>query len=217
MSAEVRISDSLWDGILSDSIEIAGDIEEVFIEDIFENDLVKDIPVVRSISLLMRVGYSMNQRFFAKKLLSFIKEFKEISLSETAIEFKAELDRNKKKRHRVLETILVFNERYSSKIKSKISAQLFAAYLERNISYDEFNSLHMSLDSLHIDCIDAFETLREDIDIYAIGPGRENVREKKGLILASGLAESSSDFHSSIRLNKYGKMMLEYGLSKINF
>lgn len=78
---------------------------------------------------------------------------------------------------KVVENIMVFNDRFLEINKSKISAQLFKSYIEGNIDFNEFVSLNISLDKIHPDSYLFLKELEKND--YKVG---EEIKEIKNLM-----------------------------------
>lgn len=99
--------------LLDPSIDLAQDFTEIFIDDLIDNETLKEIPFVKTVVGVIKTGISINQLWFAKKLLTFIKEFNSGHIDpEKLLNFRTKINNDKKYRQKVVEQIMVFNERF---------------------------------------------------------------------------------------------------------
>lgn len=126
------------------------DLIEIGIDHFIDNEVIKEIPFVNILVGISKAGISIRDKYNARKLLLFIKEFNSGSINEKKLQnFKTKFESNESFRTNVVEQIMVFNDRFISEEKSKISANLLKAWIEEKINWEEFINLNISLDALH--------------------------------------------------------------------
>jgi hypothetical protein len=95
----------------------------------------------------------------AKKLITFIKEFNDGTIDTRKLDdFKSKFNTDSKFRHKTIEQIIVFNDRFLDMIKSRTSARLFIAFVENKLNWEDFINLNVYLDMLHPE---SYKFLRE--------------------------------------------------------
>ncbi len=73
---------------------MAIDYSEVAIDQILENEILSELPIVKTIYNTFKVGIALKERHFAKKILSFFREFHSGNISgERHSEFVLKLSR----------------------------------------------------------------------------------------------------------------------------
>src|SRR5262245_36123802 len=100
------MSDSLSDQV----IEGGSDILEFTIDQLLDDGLLKDFPVVGTAIKLAGIGKSIRDRLFLAKLHRFLSALPQIKDEEKA-KFQEEVQSDKNYRNRVGETILLVIER----------------------------------------------------------------------------------------------------------
>lgn len=65
------INDAFSKELIDSSLDLATDYSEIALDSILNNDLISEIPVVKSIVALGKVGISIKEMHFAKKVLFF--------------------------------------------------------------------------------------------------------------------------------------------------
>lgn len=161
--------------------DILADFSELALDALLEDGVIRDIPVIGSLVGLVRGGISIRDRIFAKKILRFLLEFKDIPPEE----IQAQIDNlatNPKERQRLGEHLLLLLDRLSDMDKPALLAKAFAAFLEEKISRTEFQGLAYAIDTILLDNIDTFKEFMQTEHIAA-------VREANANFLQSGLIE----------------------------
>ena len=65
------LNDELANELVSETRDIMIDYLQLAITDIFEDHLLSEIPVVKTIAAICKTGLAIRDRYFAKKLLAF--------------------------------------------------------------------------------------------------------------------------------------------------
>ncbi|WP_396138575.1 hypothetical protein [Flavobacterium sp.] len=145
-----KITEKLEIEIYEKTLDIEIDYTELVIDNITENDLLKEIPIVKTLVAFYNISSSFIARHNVKKILVFLKEFHTRNIDEFKLaNFKAKFVRDSIYKEQVLETVLVLNEKFIEVVQSKILANLFKAHIEEHISWVEFNQLAFALNSLN--------------------------------------------------------------------
>jgi len=202
--------------LLNPSIDLAVDYSEIYIDDLMDNGALKEIPIVKSVVGVIKAGISINQFWFAKKLLTFIREFNTGGLDpEKKLKFQTKINSDDKYRKKVSEQVMVFLDKYLEINKAKISAKLFQAYAEDKITYEQFVSISICLDKLHPDSFKFLvdiEKLNFEIDHEFKG---DRNWDAESLILSSGLATETSDWWHGFKLKEEGKLLYQLAIKPI--
>lgn len=194
------------------------DLVEMGIDTFIDNEVIKEIPFVNILVGVSKAGISIRDRYNAKKLLVFIKEFKSGSIDEKKlIKFKTKFEANESFRTKVVEQIMVFNDRFITEEKSKISANLLKAWIEKKISWEEFINLNISLDALHPG---SFEYLNQWSQIDFKRPksdlesavGFNDDPQAEAVLISAGLAKVGSPFAQFVSILDSGRKLFEYGI-----
>lgn len=210
------LSHQFVEELLNPSVDIGVDYSELYIDDFIDNPALKEIPLVKSVVGVIKGGIAINQFFFAKKLLTFIKEFNNGTIdSKKKEKFKERIQSDDKFRKKVSEDIMIFVDRFLEANKAQISANLFKAYVEEKITYEKFISINISLEKLHPDAYRFLASL-ENLN-YEINHEYEGERnwEAEALILSSGLSTEPGDWWHGFKLKEEGKILFEMAIKPI--
>lgn len=116
-----------------------GELAEVGLDSIMEDGLLKEIPFFSTAISLYRIGKSIHERHHLVKLAAFLSEINKGAANETDRQkYREKFQGNEKFRNQELEFILIIIDRYLGFEKPKILAKLYLAYLQDNLSWDQF-------------------------------------------------------------------------------
>lgn len=116
---------------------IVSDFAELSVDSILQEGVLKDIPIVSTLISLTKVGISINDKLFLKKILYFINNIKDVPV-ETRKEMIEEIDGSEKFRVKIGEKLLYIIESSNDHENSELVSKFFRAFLENKIKYDEF-------------------------------------------------------------------------------
>ncbi len=194
--------------ILNPAVDLTIDYAEIGLDSFLDDDAISEIPIVKSIVGVVKIGMSIKERYDLKKLLTFFKEFQsgEVSDENRAI-FKEKFNTNKKYRTDVVETIVLLNERFLDLKKSKILANLMNAHINQQLSWIELNDISIVLDSIHPK---SFAFLKEMADQNWSNQGRN--LENEPLLFSCGIGHRHG---SNFSISKMGQDLFNYGIKPI--
>lgn len=214
-----NISDNLFDQLLNPTIDLSIDYTEIFIDDIIENEAVKEIPIIKSIVGLIKGGISINQFWFAKKILTFIREFNQKNIPPDKLRnFRIKLDKNVNFKKNVAERLMIFIEKNVDITQTIIISNLFSAFVNEKINFEELNNIIITLDKLHPKTFSSlFEMEKFNFQITEENSDEIGERnfEIEALLMSSGFAMEHSVWFSGFELTDDGKMLYEHGIKPI--
>ncbi|MBE5322119.1 hypothetical protein IM793_23395 [Pedobacter sp. MR2016-19] len=201
--------------IISTTIDLSVDYAELSLDSFLETGILKEIPFVKSIYAIYKIGAGIKEFHFTKKFMTFLREYHSRTISEEKlIEFKNDFHNDKKYREKITESLIVYNDAFLQVEKSKILAKLFASYVEGTYDWGHFNHLSTCLNSAHPKIFAFLEELSQhNFEIP------ENSREDfplkldmEAMVIASGLGYSYSSWSAGFELSELGKDLYNYGL-----
>jgi hypothetical protein len=147
----------IFDSVVSEKImEISSEILEAGIDQLIENDFLKDIPILGSGFKAYGLARKITEHFFAKKVLRFLFHLKDIPKDERE-KFVKELGSSTQSK-KVSEKILVTLNRLDEVSKASIVGKLFKAYIKKNINQVDFFRLSSIVDKIYIDDLIALKS-----------------------------------------------------------
>ncbi|MGW7160716.1 hypothetical protein [Paenibacillus taichungensis] len=107
----VPINDAVSNELINTALDLTVDYSEIALDSLLSNDLISEIPIVKSIVALGRFGISIKQLHFTKKVLCFLKEFHSRSSTNNIVKFKNKLNTDQKFKDKVTEQIILMIDR----------------------------------------------------------------------------------------------------------
>lgn len=133
---------ALKDTIFSPSYELAADYVEIGIDAVLDSGVLKEIPIVKTISSICKVGYNLHERNLIKQTLSFIDGFNSGNLSQEKVEeYRKELESNPSKAEKELGRVLIILGNHIENIQSNVLGGFYSAYVKGAISWRKFCEL----------------------------------------------------------------------------
>jgi hypothetical protein len=187
----VKEPESLEQGLAKQIAQPLGDVSldhaELALDELFDNDLVKEIPLVKTVAAVYRGVVGIRERQFVRKLLSFLHEVQSQGTDGPKWEeFRVRLDHDDEFRRRCTEHILIIIDRFIEDDKAKIAGQLLLAHVEGKIDWERFVDLTLCLERLHRGGYDLLQNL---VDPPEGVPNREgHGKDAEGFLASAGLA-----------------------------
>jgi len=137
---------------------ITTDFSEIILDQLTgANGAVKDIPIIGSIVKIIKLGLTVKDVIFLKKLGKFLWHLKDIPTVKR-IELIEKLEKDSKSKANYGEKIILLLERADDFEKPKFMANAFKAYLNGKISYSQLQKINFAIDHLYIGDIEEFES-----------------------------------------------------------
>lgn len=207
------LSEAFSKELLSPSIDLATDYSEIFIDDLFNDGILKEIPFVKTAVGAIRTIDSITKWYNAKKLLIFIQEFNSSNIDPLKMKkFKSKFETDRKFRQKTIEQVIVFNDRFLELNKANICAQLFISYIEEKITWDEFRKLNTHLDFLRIESFSFMENLESTNYEVSQDKGGDKKFEEQAMLQSSGIARETSAWSHGFIVNAEGIKLYELGI-----
>jgi hypothetical protein len=212
MNPETRIE--LFNSIGSEKISSLGrDLFEVGLDQIVNEGVLREIPVVNSLYNLGKATVAISQGLFIKKLIKFLGELSNVSY-EKRQSFLEVIDKNPQKKRAFEETLLLLIERADSLEKPSILGRLLKHHILGNISYEDAMRLSDIVNRVYMSDLNYLTRFSSDLksnpDIAASLQSAGLL--KLALSMDFGYLGQPSPAGIIYELNDYGKMLLQYGL-----
>lgn len=137
------------DSLTSEIILTATDLGEVALDSFLESGIIKDIPLLSTVVSLFKIGHSVGDAFYIKKLATFINAVNQKTIETQKVDkYKKSIYDNPKKFKKDIEFILVLINRFIDCEKSTHLAKLYIAYLEDKIDWKDFVKYSQVIDQL---------------------------------------------------------------------
>lgn len=212
----VNLTEIIAAEIMDTSLDIVTDYSELALDDFLDDGILKEIPIIKTIYSIGKIGLSIRERFFVKKLFSFLKEFHSDELPEEAIRvFRVRFANDKHYRSEVTEQIMIYLDSFLALEKAKILAKLLNAHIAGYYDWAHFNHLSTCLNSIHPKSFLFLHKLSQ-YDFKIPEGNKEGAlprdHENESLLTSSGISFQSSVWSSSFSVSEIGKDLYKYGI-----
>ena len=123
-SLDISVTSSIANESLAN---LLGDLSETAIDSALESGILCDIPIIGTLTSIMKTGRDIKTALFIRKVAIFLKELSNISIQERQ-EFISRFD-SKEKQHEFGQTILLLLERAEDMKKPQLIAKIINAYI----------------------------------------------------------------------------------------
>jgi hypothetical protein len=213
---QTNLTGIISEELINNSLDIGIEYSELVLDDFLGDGVLKEVPFIKTIYSIGKIGESIRERFFVKKLFSFLKQFHQNSLSEEVVrDFRVRFTNDKDYRNEVTEQLMIYIDSFLTTEKSKILAKLFSAHLAGHYDWPHFNHLATCLNSMHPKVFPFLHTLSQyDFQIPEKRTENDLKRdlESEALLTASGIAYEASVWSSAFRVSEIGKDLYNFGI-----
>lgn len=152
---------NIFNAIKSNELkEITKDLTEVAIDQMLNEGVLKDLPVVGTLYNIYSLSQNISNAFFTKKIIKFLLELNEIPESDR-LEFIQNMETEKETQN-VGEKILVILNKFDDIDKATILGKIFKITIEGEIEVTTFMRLAYMIDKVYLQ--DLKELKNNDID-----------------------------------------------------
>jgi hypothetical protein len=135
--------------------EILTDLSEFTLDNILDNEVVKELPVVGTCVRLVRATRSVPDRIFARKVERFVFQLGRVSPEDKA-KFRARLDSDADLRRRSGDAVIMALDQADDLQKADILGQLFLHFVSGAIDFAVLRRLMIAADRAFIDDLKSF-------------------------------------------------------------
>jgi hypothetical protein len=146
--AEENIGKAVVESIKSaDLASLAGEYAEIGIDAVLSEGVLRDIPIVGTITALGKLGASINDRIFTKKIVRFLISLAAIS-EQDRLALIEKLNEEDEFRNKVGERVIEILDRIDSQRKPEMVASVFKAYAEELIDGNTLRRLNHTIERI---------------------------------------------------------------------
>lgn len=197
--------------LVETTMDLAVDYSEIALDSIFDDSILEEVPIIKTIVSTYKIGKSIQERHFVKKLTIFLKEFHSGKIDEKKLQdFKQKFSTNNKYQSQVMEHITVFNDRFIDSQKSVILANLFSAYIEDKMDWTFYTELAHCLERLSPNALTLIKTLSKQKFNIPIDDELDDIYVK-GVFFAAGIIGVIKDDGSLSYLGSMAHDIYIYG------
>lgn len=145
---ETEIIESVGNTILESNKDLLMDISEIGIDFVFDESPLLELPIVKTVYSITKTGLAIRDRHLLSKVLTFINKLNSNNLENDEYEkYKQKLKQKDKFIYNELEYITIILDRIVQKEKAIILANLYSAYINKKITFTEFQNYSLVLDN----------------------------------------------------------------------
>ena len=164
--------------------EINTDIWEVNLDSFIDDDIIKEIPVLKTVHNVFKLGKTIQNAIFMKKLYIFIRNLP--NASDRDKEYF--LQKYKNDETKFVEKLLEIIDNIDDSDKCSYEGKIFEKYFYGNITFEEFIDFSYSLAKIGIDDIKKCYEIKQKNILNTDGM-LEVPREIGGELLSAGMTE----------------------------
>jgi len=215
MAKDREIETIISENLDKPAFELGQEYGEIALDSFVDNDVLREIPIVKTVVGIGKGLVAVKNIYFAKKLLAFLEKFHTGNLPEDKLDdFKFKLNDDETYRQKVVEHVVVYNERFVSIKKSEVLANLFLAHLNGKFDWQGFEELSEIVDSVQIRAFEVLKNSADSDDPFHFVTA-DHQADGGGVLFSAGLCIIHGNHYS---VNAYGRYLYYYGiLGDINF
>ena len=126
--------------------DLSTDVSEAILDQAFDDGLLKDIPILGSLSKLRTAVGTARDHIFTKKVAYFLLALSKVP-EQKRVAFLTSIAARGEER-RVGETLLVLIDRLDNYDRAELLAKIFAAFISERLTMDEFRRLARVVEQL---------------------------------------------------------------------
>ena len=210
----MNLISSFRDSIFKPMADPMMNIGEVLLDTVFEDGVLKEIPIIGTIIGIAKASVAIHERQLAKNAYAFIKGLQEGSVPpERLDEYKQKLE-DPKIAERELGYVLLLLDREIYAEKSVILGRMYAAVVDQRITWEQFQELSEALDRMFMVDFQVLKRMRFDAPFSAGVRERElhGAERLRSIGLAIGTDRTWDDTAKGDRvvISNLGRLMMEF-------
>lgn len=203
-------------------INITKDFAEVGLDSLLSDGILKDVPIIGTMFSLAKIGVSINDRIFCKKVLHFLFQIKDIP-KKNRFEFVERINNDKKFNTKVSESLILLIDKFNDYSKAEYLGKLFSLTIQEKIDYTTFLKLSNIIDKAFIpdlkNLIAIYKEKNNEVDetemniLYTLGLLNNLGVDGQTFIFQHG-ENTIPKKRNNYEINKYGQILVEEILLK---
>jgi hypothetical protein len=200
------MTDQLGDQVIDTSIEIFEAIGDQF----FEDSLFKDIPILGTAVNVAKLGKTITDRIFLRKVANFLVSLSNIKETERK-KFYSKLETDQKLRDKTGEVLVLILDRFDDLEKPEILSKIFMAYIKDLVNFDQFRQLASAVDLAYIEDLKKLIRSSTDTQDFKEGLLRTGLTaiSQYGLPVGNAVGGGKKLVYSQIKITDLGNLFIE--------
>lgn len=200
--------------LFNDSMDIIADYMEIGTDSFIEEGILKEIPIVKSIVSVLKIGKNVHDRNLLRQTLTFIKEFNSGNISkDKLVAYKSTIENNPKKCEEELGRVLLLLNNFIDTTKSIMLAKIFKAYINEKINWNIFCDYAEFINRIFMEDVELLLRIYNDEKFELNGI---NIKYKIGRLNSLGIINvvyantwETISSYSKVEVNNHGKIFIE--------
>ena len=135
----LTLPSAMQESITEETSDILSNIAEISLDAIMNDGFLKEVPILSTAVSMFKIGNSLRERHYVKKLASFVLALNYGIADDKAREcYRQKVTNDPKRRNKELEYILILIDRYLHENKPSLLAKLYLSYLDDFITWNDF-------------------------------------------------------------------------------
>lgn len=136
------LKETIFKPIADNMSDVLIEIAESGIDSVLPDSVIKEIPIIKTINSLCKVGLNIRENYLIRKTAKFLVAFKQGKLSEQQIQlYRKQLESNPKKVEKELGRVIILLERMLEEQQADLLGRIYISYIRGDISWDKFIEL----------------------------------------------------------------------------
>jgi len=165
-SRDNKLSLSIVDATAEENIaDVAAELAEVALDSVLDaSEIIEAVPFLGSVLKLAKVGISIRDRLFLKKLAGFLFELDKVSPTERA-KYILKLSDDPDFKEKIGVNLLILLEKLDDIDKPTLIGKLFCFYIKGEIDYLLFARLAVTIDKLYLPDLSRLFEFTDKVDL----------------------------------------------------
>lgn len=200
--------------LIINNSDLIQDYMEIGIDSLFENELVKQIPFIKTLIGIAKVGKDLSEQNFTKNITIFLNELNTGTIDREKLKkHQKKLNKNSKLAEKELGRILIILKQVIDNEKSQYLSKLYKSYINEIITWDLFCEYSEMLNRLFVQDLSVLKLVFNG-DLSATSGYSEMFRIERlnslGIIglTPKTIKKENGDMHmdSFVTLNRHGRL-----------
>lgn len=216
--------------LFENSIDVATDFAEIgldnLLSDITDSEILQEIPIIKTIYSVCKVGLAIQEKHLLKKTLVFIKEFNSKQIKPKKLEkYKKKINEQPHYVEEELGRVLILLNKILDDSKAVILAKLYRNFIEEEIDWEQFCELTDITERIFLSDIkvllhgykhkgvDLGDFPNYHLDrLISIGLFENNNRLGGNIVLSGGDSSVEQEVNKDVDVTEIGVIYSKYGL-----
>ena len=196
----------------SDLSEVTIDFAENFMDSLFEEGLLKDLPIINTLFGISKMAINIKDKLFLKKIIYFLSGVNHISVEKRS-EMIDQINDSGEHKIKVGEKLVYILDKCDDHITAKYIAQLFSALLEKKLNYSDFLKGSRIIQNIFLSDLECF--IEADLsEFQVIGGSDEFPNEEQFPFINIGICAFGYN-KTNINQNRYGENEINGGEAQV--